>query len=67
MLRIGGAVTDVHGIFIAWRDDNRAMIIMSAGNPQPLLYDLTTQKASKLEPNSDYYYLGQLSEFAGRL
>lgn len=55
VLRIGGAVTDVHGIFIAWRGDNRAMVIMSAGNPQPMLYDLTTQKASMLEPNSDYY------------
>jgi hypothetical protein len=55
VLRIGGTVTDVHGVFIAWRGDNRAMVIMSSGNPQPMLYDLTTQKTSTLEPNSDYY------------
>lgn len=50
-----GSVTDVHGIFTAWRSDDLAMVIIAPGSPQPSLYNIASHSFSALEPNSNFY------------
>lgn len=55
-----GSVTDVHGIFTAWRGDNLALVILATSSPQPSLYTIASQTTSALEPNSNFYFWAPL-------